>query len=145
MVVRVSDRDREAVVAQLRHHTAEGRLSLAEFDERVAEVFTARTGLDLQHALRELPSDNDEDDVRREYKVKVRNEVSTWVGTNIVCTGIWAATGAGGFWPIWPLIFTTAGLIGLLIRGADAEADRQRKKAANEQAEREKKHPIDRE
>src|SRR5262245_38690225 len=35
--MRASDRDREAVVALLGEHTAAGRLTLAEFEERVGE------------------------------------------------------------------------------------------------------------
>ena len=53
--VRVSDAEREQVVALLRRHTGDGRLTLDEFEERVDEVLKARTGDDLRAALRELP------------------------------------------------------------------------------------------
>lgn len=52
---RVSDADRQSVIDQLRHHTGEGRLTLDEFEARLDEVIQAKTGTDLQAALRELP------------------------------------------------------------------------------------------
>src|SRR5262245_46361550 len=53
--VRVSQAERDAVVAQLSKHTGEGRLTLAEFETRVEETYAAVTRADLDHALRELP------------------------------------------------------------------------------------------
>ena len=52
---RVSDRERQDVIDQLRRHTGEGRLTLDEFESRLDEVLQARTGSDLQRTLRELP------------------------------------------------------------------------------------------
>ena len=52
---RVSDRERQDVIDQLRHHTGEGRLTLDEFESRLDEVLQARTSSDLQKTLRELP------------------------------------------------------------------------------------------
>ena len=138
--LRISDQERQDVIDLLRDHTAAGRLTLVEFDERVEEVFAAKTAAQLQHTLRELPRPGPPTpDPDRWYRGRVRNEVSTWVGTNLVCTGIWAATGGGGFWPIWPLMFTSAGLVGLLIRGAEGEADKERRKAEKKAEEAAKK------
>jgi hypothetical protein len=53
--VLVSDADRNAVVRQLQRHTADGRLSIDEFSERVEETYRARTATDLQAVLRNLP------------------------------------------------------------------------------------------
>jgi DUF1707 SHOCT-like domain len=53
--VRVSQAERDAVVAQLSKHTGEGRLTLAEFEARVEEAYAAVTRADLDHVLRELP------------------------------------------------------------------------------------------
>ncbi len=52
---RVSDAEREAVIDELRRHTAAGRLTVAEFGERMDEAHAARTASQLQAALRELP------------------------------------------------------------------------------------------
>ena len=53
---RASDADRQRVVDQLRTHTADGRLTLDEFEERVGEALRAVTLDDLRHVLRELPT-----------------------------------------------------------------------------------------
>ena len=52
---RVSQAERDAVVAQLSKHTGEGRLTLAEFEVRVEEAYASVTRADLDRALRELP------------------------------------------------------------------------------------------
>lgn len=52
---RASDHDRQRVIDELRRHTADGRLTLDEFEERVDEALRATTRGDLVHVLRELP------------------------------------------------------------------------------------------
>lgn len=42
--VRISDADRERAVVRLQDAVTEGRLTISEFDERVAGVMRARTG-----------------------------------------------------------------------------------------------------
>jgi hypothetical protein len=53
--VRASDSDRERALSALREHTAAGRLSLDEFAERVAIVYSARTLQDLATTTADLP------------------------------------------------------------------------------------------
>lgn len=52
---RASDAERQAVVDRLIRHAADGRLTLAEAEARVAEAWSARSITDLEHCLRELP------------------------------------------------------------------------------------------
>ncbi len=54
-VLRVSDADRDVVVARLHNEAALGRLTLAEFEDRVEEALASRTSADLKAALRDLP------------------------------------------------------------------------------------------
>lgn len=56
MDIRASDADREQVIADLQRHTAEGRLSLDEFTERVGSVYHARTHAELASVTRDLPA-----------------------------------------------------------------------------------------
>ncbi len=51
----VSDAERELVARTLRHHTAEGRLTLDELSDRVGEAYAARVGSELELVLRDLP------------------------------------------------------------------------------------------
>ena len=50
-----SDADRERVVASLRDHFAEGRLTRAELDERLTVALSARKAGDLRRLLADLP------------------------------------------------------------------------------------------
>ena len=53
--LRIGDREREAVAAELREHYAQGRLSLEEFNQRVDAVFAAKTQRDLRRITSDLP------------------------------------------------------------------------------------------
>jgi hypothetical protein len=53
--LRVSNAERDAVIARLQHATAEGRLSLDELEDRVGVTFTARTRSDLEQIVDDLP------------------------------------------------------------------------------------------
>lgn len=55
-LVRVSDAEREAVVERLNVATGEGRLTLEEFGDRVAEALAARTRGDLEKLVADLPA-----------------------------------------------------------------------------------------
>jgi hypothetical protein len=54
--LRASDAERERAAASLREHCAAGRLTLEELSERLDEAYQARTGGELERALRELPA-----------------------------------------------------------------------------------------
>lgn len=54
--VRIADADRDRVVALLRHHVGEGRITLDEFAERVGVVFAARTSGELEQVTVDLPA-----------------------------------------------------------------------------------------
>ena len=54
--IRVSDAERESVVVQLQHATAEGRLSLDELGDRTSEAYAAVTRQDLDQLVDDLPA-----------------------------------------------------------------------------------------
>ncbi|GAA2785477.1 DUF1707 SHOCT-like domain-containing protein [Saccharopolyspora taberi] len=53
---RASDADRERYAAALREAFDAGRLTMHEFDERIAAVYTARTGAELDRITQDLPT-----------------------------------------------------------------------------------------
>ncbi len=53
--LRIGDREREQAVTHLGTAFAEGRLDLAEYDERVASAYGAKTASDLLHLTADLP------------------------------------------------------------------------------------------
>ncbi len=111
---RVSDAERERVVARLRACHAEGRLTFEEFEERVEEAYGARSVSSLNRALRELPAVPDAGPaVRRRRRRRLRLG-GWWLRVNGICIAVWAATSVGGvsyFWPMWVLLGTTIPLV----------------------------------
>ncbi len=53
--LRIGDRERDAVAAELREHYAHGRLTLDEFNHRLDAVFAAKTQADLSRITADLP------------------------------------------------------------------------------------------
>jgi Domain of unknown function (DUF1707)/Cell wall-active antibiotics response 4TMS YvqF len=58
--LRASDAERDQVVVRLRDASAEGRLSLEEFMERMTGAYEARTHAELEHFVRDLPVEGGE-------------------------------------------------------------------------------------
>ena len=52
---RIADTDRDRVVAVLRMHCTEGRITLDEFSDRVGDVYNARTARELDAVVSDLP------------------------------------------------------------------------------------------
>lgn len=53
--LRIGDRERDAVAAELQEHYAHGRLTLEEFNQRLDAVFAAKTQHDLSRITADLP------------------------------------------------------------------------------------------
>jgi len=53
--LRIGDRERDAVAAELREHYAHGRLTLEEFNQRIDAAFAAKTQNDLSRLTADLP------------------------------------------------------------------------------------------
>lgn len=136
---RAGDDDRSAVAEHLRVALEQGRLELAEYDDRVSRAYTARTYGDLDELVADIPgvtpasqaqlelsgeskptvsrssSDDDDEDDEDDDWTDIRG---MWTGfgiLSIVLGGIWtlnviASGGLSYFWPIWPLGFTAMGM-----------------------------------
>ena len=112
--LRASDADRERVVEILRRHTAEGRITADEFDERMTAAYGARTMGALAELTTDLPVDLAEHTQRRQELARkakprkplsrqMRQEVSGIASLGVILTTIWVVSGGGYFWPAWPL------------------------------------------
>jgi DUF1707 SHOCT-like domain/2TM domain len=107
--LRVSDADRERAVTKLGEHAAAGRLTHEELDERGDRALAARTYADISALFTDLPRVRSTSSQRRVRKHH-REHVVAFVAVNLMLIGIWAATGAGYFWPMWPLMGWGIGL-----------------------------------
>jgi len=123
--LRAADTDREAVAAALGKHMAAGRLTLAEYDERVAQAWAAKTYGELDALTADLPGTHRATTPARPAAPAVRPEASpaaghgscassgddvaqgwrAWAGVSAVVLTIWLLTGIFGtfgyFWPVW--------------------------------------------
>ena len=124
--LRAADTDRAAVATELGEHMSAGRLTLTEYDERVARAYAARTFGDLAELTADLPSATPP----RPEPVQVPRPRSapaplcgpglrghrgwggrnaswrSWVSTSLIVVTIWLATSISSgtliyFWPIW--------------------------------------------
>ena len=102
----VADSDRTTAAGELRQHYDSGRLTLDEFESRLAEVHAARTRGDLDQALRQLPRSEPPASLRVR-DVRWSSLALQYVLVNVVCVLVWAFSGAhGDFWPKWVLVGT---------------------------------------
>jgi hypothetical protein len=119
--MRASDADRDRVAALLREHCAAGRLSFEELSERLDQALSSRTLGELYSLTGDLPHLAGPHPViasqgppaptpRRSGLARHRRAGSLAVealGAAVVwafLVGVWAASGGGSFWPIWPLL-----------------------------------------
>jgi Domain of unknown function (DUF1707) len=109
----VSDADRARVAGALREHYEAGRLTLDEFQDRLDEAHRARTELQLEQVLRQLPSPQLPTVSPRDRRW--RSLALQYALVNVIAVLVWVFSGADGdFWPKWVLIVT---LIGFVRRG----------------------------
>jgi hypothetical protein len=160
--MRAADADRERVAERLRIALDEGRLNLQEYDDRLREVYAAKTYAELDKLLVDLPGptpfsrsqvavpgpatvaqpgpDGQYPDATRRW---IADLWSGWTRVVAICAGIWAVTAVAAgnltyFWPVW-----VAGPWGVLllvqtVSGlASGEPQRWAAKQARKEAERE--------
>lgn len=126
--LRASDADRERVAAALREHCAVGRLTMAELDERLGQVYAARTLGDLAAVTHDLPEIQPELPVpattrstppeahlpasalpvpHGQRSAALRQSATWWLGMTILLNVVWLLTGISGglsdYWPAWPM------------------------------------------
>ena len=107
--MRASDADRERVTVVLREHYGDGRLTDDELAARIDRAMTAQTTQELelltrdlpapQHAAAPLPAER-----RAPLPAGFRIHLNVYLVVNAGLIAIWAASGGGYFWPIWPII-----------------------------------------
>jgi hypothetical protein len=126
--LRISNADRDQAIAQLQAALDEGRIDLAEFDERAKTAYEAKTNAELDLIFEDLPGGRPkEGEVVPAEAVEAPDQAPhgtphggpPWlhrfpalrglVTVGVMTTGIWVATWIGTgeptyFWPIWPIL-----------------------------------------
>ena len=119
--VRIGDAERDLVIDQLADHHAAGRLTLPEFEDRMAAASTARTGADLAVLTADLPAPPSPPPPRSPARPAARRlqldpAVRTYLAVMALLWLIWLVTGANYPWPIWPMLGWGIGVAGHLGR-----------------------------
>jgi hypothetical protein len=143
--LRAADADRVAVATALGEHMSAGRLTLAEYDERVAHAYAARTLGELAELTADLPAlgtppaagpapaPAHSPGVQSACGPagRGRNALAwqAWLRTALVVTSIWLITSlASGspdyFWPVWVVGPWGAVLLGQRLSGGRHPARR---------------------
>lgn len=125
--VRASDSDRQAVVDRLRRALDEGRLTLLEWDERVALAYRAATHAELERLAADLPADPPPAPVKTR-PAKARTGLPTalrvlwtiWLAVVAINVVVWllvslSTTQLVYFWPIWVAGPAGAALAGVTV------------------------------
>ena len=137
--MRAADGDRNQVVELLREALDEGRLTLPEYDERVAVAYRAVTYADLNLLLADLPRTRPEGalaipapkpvsrvsppaDPRKPHRMPLALMIlwTIWGSIVAICIAVWlivsVTTGSLEYpWPIWVAVPTGAALLGATI------------------------------
>jgi hypothetical protein len=126
--VRASDAEREQVAAEIREHFAQGRLDSEELADRLHRAYGARTRRDLDELRADLPRLPVPVAARRaELTRDLVQQTGAGLGFFVLCTLIWAVSGAGGsFWPAWVLFVPLIPLVrnGWRLYGPAPDLDR---------------------
>lgn len=108
--LRASDPEREEYAKLVREAVGEGRLTLGEGDERLAQVYAARFVDELAPLVGDLPRPQPPAPRRPYQRGLLGRHVTGIVFVSAILVGIWALTGAHFFWPVIPLIFLWLGV-----------------------------------
>ena len=98
--VLASDPERERVAEALRAHATAGRLDPDELDERLGIAYTARLRADLLPLLADLPAPAAP---RPQARRRPAPNLIPLLALAATLVTVWALTGAGYFWPVWPI------------------------------------------
>lgn len=116
--MRIGDSERDEAVSRLSEHFAAGRLDHAEFAERTEQALSARTRGELDVLTKDLPVlpaavrpstatpsttaiSPGELSARAEWR---RSTLATWAAFAVFFVILWAVTGGGFFWPVFPIL-----------------------------------------
>jgi len=121
--LRVSDEQRDRAAQQIREHFAAGRLTDDELSDRIQAAYSARTEGELEALtadLPKLPATRAEQKAqiaqrRRELQRRLLQEAGGGSGAFLICTVIWLASGASGFF--WPILVALGVLVPLVRNG----------------------------
>ncbi|GAA2312542.1 DUF1707 domain-containing protein [Nonomuraea roseoviolacea subsp. roseoviolacea] len=105
--MRASDSDRDRVAAVLREHTAQGRITMDEFNERLEQLYQSKTYGELERLTSDLP---DVDLRHRQLAKKSDKDAAKKAKTHAGMRAAWGAWAMASSinWVIWLIVSVTA-------------------------------------
>lgn len=114
--VRASDAEREETASAIRRAAGEGRLTMAELDERLASVYEAKMRHELAPLVADLPVPPAPVPPPARYPLTPGDRLALGLHLVLVLTLVvavltrWAASGMVFFWPIFPIFWAVVTL-----------------------------------
>jgi hypothetical protein len=109
--IRASDAEREEVARVVQAAGAEGRLTLAETEERLAAVYAAQ----FRHELSQFTADLPPAPSRPHRPGRARGPLAMHAAIVVVLATVlvirWLVSGVPFFWPVFPLFWLTVSLV----------------------------------
>ncbi len=144
--LRAADADRAAVATQLGEQMSAGRLTVAEYDERLAHTYAARTYGELEALTADLPGPAPQSPVPARTAQVPGHGASAcgwsggppreaawrnWAVVAVIVLAVWTATAIGSpdlpyFWPIWVIGPWGAVLLAQTLGRRGSDDDRRR-------------------
>lgn len=141
--LRAADADRSAVATVLGEHMAAGRLTVTEYEDRLARAYAAKTYGDLDALTVDLPSSSParrpDTGATRSTEVAHRGRGvqahawQAWLRTSLIVVTIWLVTVLASwqlsyFWPIWVIGPWGAVLLAQTLTGGGHDRPRDRRR-----------------
>ncbi len=119
--MRIGNVERDQVVEQLNAALNEGRLELVEYDDRVRQVYAAKTAGELVPITADLPAPT-APAPKRSLRTAMTPDELKWAGVAVILLTIWIIQSVVNqspnyFWPVWPIGIWGAVLLGRRITG----------------------------
>jgi hypothetical protein len=140
--LRAADADRAAVATALGEHMSAGRLTLEEYDERLARAYAAKTYGELAELTADLPKASKSRSPattqpataptqRGQWGWDDSHSWRAWRSTAVIVLAIWAVASLANwellyFWPIWVIGPWGAVLLARTLTSRDEERRRPR-------------------
>ncbi|WP_236796752.1 DUF1707 domain-containing protein [Amycolatopsis sp. GM8] len=107
--IRASDAERERIATRIQKASSEGRLTLAETEQRLGEVYAATYVDELAGFVADLPA---EPVARRPgFPPPLRVHAAAVVFFSALLIVAWATSGVPFFWPVAPIFWLTMSLV----------------------------------